>query len=450
MALNLYNSSRVVSRDDQVICGASRARYFPMVIQSGKGSCFTDLDGNDYIDFSSSAAVLNTGHSHPRVLKAIKAQLDQYIHFSCDYLYAEPQVKLAEAICRIVPGDYKKKVSFGHSGSDAIDGAIKLARAYTKRPGIVSFMGAYHGSTFGALSASAICHEMRRGIGPLLPGFQHLPYPNCFRCSLEHARSTCGLACFSMLEEAFSTYIVPEETAAILIEPIAGDMGFIEPPEAYMTALQRFCRKHGILLIADEVQQGMGRTGRWFSFEHFNLEPDIVVMGKALGSGLPISAVVAREEISNALEMPAHLFTLQGNAVAAAAALATIETIEEERLIENAKMMGDFLKSRFRALMKDYQVIGDVRGRGLSIGVELLADRELKTPDPEAAVKITYECFQKGLLMLFLSSNVLRIQPPLILDAATAEKAVDIVEGAVKAYSKNQLGDEALAVVKGW
>lgn len=230
MALSLYNSSRVVSRDAQVICGASRAHYFPMVIQSGKGSCFTDLDGNDYIDFSSSAAVLNTGHSHPRVLKAIKAQLDQYIHFSCDYLYAEPQVKLAEALNRIVPGDYKKKVSFGHSGSDAIDGAIKLARAHTKRP----------------------------GMGPLLPGFQHLPYPNCFRCPLGHARSTCGLACFSMLEEAFSTCIVPEETAAVLIEPIAGDMGFIEPPEAYMLALQRFCRRHGILLIADE-----GLSSHW-------------------------------------------------------------------------------------------------------------------------------------------------------------------------------------------
>lgn len=450
MALNLYHSAQVVKRDEHVICDASRARYFPLVIQRGQGSRFTDLDENDYIDFSSSAAVLNTGHCHPRIQQAIKAQLENYVHFSCDYLYSEPQVKLAEALSRIVPGDDHKKISFGHSGSDAIDGAIKLARAFTKRPGIVSFSGAYHGSTYGALSASAICHEMRRGIGPLLPGIQHLPYPNCFRCPLKHQRSTCGLACFAMLEEAFSTYILPDETAAVLIEPIAGDLGFIEPPDGYMKALQAFCRKHGILLIADEVQQGMGRTGRWFSFEHFNLEPDLVVMGKALGSGLPISAIVSSAEISDALEMPAHLFTLQGNALAATAALATIETIEQEHLIENANVMGGYLKSQFNALMNRYPIIGDVRGKGLSIGVELLADRALKTPDSEAAVKITFECFQKGLLVLFLSSNILRIQPPLILDPETAQAAMSIMENAIKAYSNGQLGDEALEIVKGW
>ena len=444
------NAEAIVRRDHAVISGASRAHYFPLVMKGGQGATFTDADDKIYIDLFSSAAVLNTGHGHPNIVRAITDQAAQYIHFSTDYMYAEPQVDLAEALIRITPGSHAKKVCFGHSGSDAIDAAIKLARAYTRRPGIISFIGAYHGSTYGAITASAISLNMRRSIGPLLPGFSHMPYPDCYRCPMGRQKSECQLDCFAYLEMALRTFIPPEETAAILMEPIAGDIGFIEPPQSYMDALQALCRRHGILLIVDEVQQGMGRTGRWFSFEHFNLEPDLIVTGKALGSGLPISAVVARAEIVDALPEPAHLFTLQGNAVCSRAALATIQTIEEEGLVDQASAMGRYFKQRLEKMQTKYPLIGDIRGQGLSIGVELIKDPLTRERDREAAPKIVYECWKNGVVLIFLGANILRIQPPLVITRDEADRALDILEAAIDAYVRGVLPDDALTEMHGW
>lgn len=440
----------LVLMDEKIISKASRASYFPLVIKKGEGAIIEDLDGNRYIDMFSSSAVLNTGHAHPKVIEAIKNQITAYIHFSNDYMYAQPQVELAQTLTRITPGKFNKKVCFGFSGSDSVDGAIKIARSYTGRQKIISFTGSYHGSTYGAISVSAISLNMKRKIGPLLPEVYHLPYPNCFRCDFGKEANTCERECLKFFLNALDTYIPPEEVAGIIIEPIAGDLGFVEPPRDYMKELYKYCKENGILFVVDEVQQGFGRTGKWFSIEHFGIEPDVIIMGKAMASGLPMSAVVARAELVDSLEMPAHLFTVQGNSTCAKAAIATIEVIEKEKLMDNAIKIGEYIKNRFQGMKDKYEVIGDVRGKGLSIGVELLKNRNTKEKDKVAAIKICYRCWQKGVVLIFLAENILRIQPPLIISFDEAKKAMNIIEDAISEYVNGLISDEALNVVQGW
>lgn len=444
------NCVDIVQKDSKVISKASRAPYFPLVMKRGRGAIVEDADGNKYIDMFSSSAVLNTGHSHPRVVEAIKSQIENYIHFSTDYMYAEPQVRLAEMLTQITPGDFGKKVCFGLSGSDGNDGAIKLARSYTGRTKIISFIGAYHGSTYGALSLSAISLNMRRKIGPLVPEIYHMPYPDCYRCIFGKSKENCSLECLEYMKMSLLNYIPPEEVAAILIEPIAGDIGFVLPPQRYMEELHSICKENGILFMVDEVQQGFGRTGKWFSIEHFSIVPDVIITGKSIASGLPLSAIIAREEIVDALEMPAHLFTVQGNSTCAQAAIATIEVIKDENLIENSRILGEHIKERFILMKEKYELIGDVRGKGLSIGVELVKDRVIKEKDKEGAIKICYRCWEKGVILIFLAENVLRVQPPLVITKNEADIALDIIEETIKEYVEGRISDEALNVVKGW
>ncbi len=450
MEKNVNKCEEIVERDEKVISKASRAPYFPVVMKKGRGSIIEDMDGNEYIDLFSSSAVLNTGHSHPKVVAAIKEQVDNFIHFSTDYMYAEAQVKLAEMLTDITPGDFDKKVCFGLSGSDGNDCAIKLARSYTGRSKIISFIGGYHGSTYGALSLSAISLNMRRKIGPLLPEIEHMPYPDCYRCAFNKERENCSLECLEYMKMAFENYIPAEEVAGIMIEPIAGDLGFIIPPQEYMDGLYKLCKENGILFMVDEVQQGFGRTGKWFSIEHFNIAPDVMVTGKSIASGLPMSAVIARAEIVDSLNMPAHLFTVQGNSTCARAAIATIDVIKEEKLMLNAKKMGYYIKKRFSLMEKKYDIIGDIRGEGLSIGIELVKDRETKERNDDAAIKITYRCWQKGVLLIFLAENILRIQPPLVIKKSELEKAMNILEETIEEYSLGKISDEALDMVTGW
>ncbi|MBF8984120.1 aspartate aminotransferase family protein [Lutibacter sp. B2] len=450
MKKRVENCIEIVERDENVISKASRAPYFPLVMKSGRGAMVEDMDGNKYIDMFSSAAVLNTGHCHPKIVRAINEQIDKFIHFSTDYMYSEPQVQLAEMLTKITPGDFKKKVCFGLSGSDGNDGAIKLARSYTGRIKVISFIGAYHGSTYGAISLSAISLNMRRKIGPLLPEIYHMPYPDCYRCSFGKKRENCLMECLEYMKTAFQNYIPAEEVAAIIMEPIAGDIGFAIPPQKYMEELYRMCKEKGILFIVDEVQQGFGRTGKWFSIEHFGIVPDVIIMGKSIASGLPLSAIVAREEIVDALNMPAHLFTVQGNPVCAKAAIATIEVINEENLIEYSNVLGEYIKERFNYMKEKYELIGDVRGKGLSIGVELVKDRITKEKDTQAAIKICYRCWQKGVILIFLAENILRVQPPLVITRKEAKEALNIIEEAIQEYVDGKISDEALEVVKGW
>lgn len=440
----------VVRQDEEVISPSSRVPYYPLVIKRGHDAVVEDIDGNEYIDLLSSAGALNTGHSHPRVVEAVTRQVKDFIHYTPAYMYHEPLVKLANRLCEITPGNFKKRVAFGLSGSDANDGMIKLARAFTGRKKVISFIQSYHGSTYGAISLSALSLNMRKKIGPLLPEVHHIPYPDCYRCAFGKSKESCDLECLKQLETAFSHYIPPEEVAAVIMEPIAGDAGLVVPPQKYMDNLYRLCKENGILFVSEEVQQGFGRTGRWFGIEHFGIEPDAVVMGKSIASGMPLSAIVAREEIMQAWEAPAHLFTTAGNPVSCVAALATIDIILEEGLLEHTREIGSYAMEKLNKLKEKFEVIGDVRGLGLSIGVDLVKDRKTKEKAGEAAAKVCYRCWEKGVVLTFFAGNVLRIQPPLVISRQQMDKAIDIIEQAISEYLAGGIPDRVLQVAKGW
>lgn len=441
---------QVVKEDDKVLSPSSRMPYFPLAIRRGHGAVVEDMDGNEYIDLLSSAGALNTGHSHPRVVEAVVKQAKEFIHYTPAYTYHEPLVKLANRLCGISPGDFKKRVAFGLSGSDANDGMIKLARSYTGRSKIISFVQSYHGTTYGAISLSALSLNMRKKIGPLLPDIHHIPYPDCYRCIFGKKAEGCNLECLKQLETAFEHYIPAEEVAAVIMEPIAGDAGLVVPPKKYVEELYRLCKKNGILFVSEEVQQGFGRTGRWFGIEHFDIVPDALVMGKSIASGMPMSAIVARENIMQSWQAPAHVFTTAGNPVSCVAALATIEVISQENLLEHTRELGEYVIGRFRKLEEKYELIGDVRGLGLSIGVDLVKDRDTKEKAGEAAAKICYRCWEKGIVLTFFAGNVLRIQPPLIISRRQMDKAIDIIEEAIVEYNAGDISDEVLNIAKGW
>lgn len=448
--LKKAKSLDIVREDDNVISPSSRVTYYPLVVKKGHDSIIEDADGNEYIDLLASAGALNTGHCHPKVVQAIKEQADDLIHYTPAYMYHEPLVRLANVLTSITPGEYRKRVAFGLSGSDANDGMIKLVRAYTGRSKIISYVQSYHGSTYGALSLTALSLNMRRKIGPLLPDIHHITYPDCYRCPFGQSKDHCKMECIKQLENALKYYLPAEEVAAIVIEPIAGDAGLVVPPQKYMDALYSLCKENGILLVSDEVQQGFGRTGKWFGIENFGIVPDVVVIGKAIASGMPLSAIVAREEIMQALQAPAHLFTMGGNPVSCSAALATIEVIKEENLLEHVNELGAYAKDRFIKMMGKYDLIGDVRGIGLSIGVDLVKDRATKEKAQDAAAKICYRCYEKGVILVFFANSVLRVQPPLIITKEQMDAAIDIIEESINDYLAGNIPDEVLGISKGW
>lgn len=450
MRLNVKNCKNIVEQDGEVIGAACRVPYYPLVIKRGRGAIIEDVDGNEYIDMLSSASATNIGHCHPKVVEAIIEQAKEIIHYTPVYTYHESLVKLAKELIEITPGNFKKKVVFGLTGSDSNDGMIKLARAYTGRSKIISFIGAYHGSTYGSISLSAISLNMRRKIGPLLPDIYHISYPHCYRCKFGKKEESCNLECIQELEESFKSYLPPEEVATIVMEAIQGDGGLIVPPAKYVEKLYNICKKNGILFAVDEVQQGFGRTGKWFGIENFNVEPDIIVMGKSIASGMPMSAIVARSEIMETLEPPAHAFTTMGNPICCKAALATIKVIKEEGLLEYSRKLGEYTRERFNKMKDKYPLIGDVRGIGLSIGVDLVQNVDTKERAKEAAAKICYRCWEKGIILTFFANNVLRVQPPLVITKEQMNKALDIIEESIVGYLKGDIPDEVLQVAKGW
>jgi len=444
------NCEKIVEENDKVVASFSRIPYYPLVVKRAYKSTVEDMDGNTFIDFLSSAGTLNVGHCHPKVVKSIIEQTKQSILYTPVYMYNKLLSELAQKLIEITPGNFPKQVTFGLSGSDANDGAIKLARAYTGRSKIISFIRSYHGSTYGAITLSGISLNMSRKIGPLLPEIYHMPFPDTYHNSLGGAPEDAGKNCLDYLKYAFENYLPPDEVAAVIIEPIQGDAGIVVPPGDYMQELFKLCKENGILFISEEVQQGMGRTGKWFGIEHFNIEPDIVIMAKALASGMPLSALIGRKEIMEALEAPAHLFTTAGNPVCCAAALATIKVIEEEKLMENAEKLNKIAFERFTSMKDKFPFIGEVRGLGLSIGVDLIKDSVTKERNKEAAAKICYCAWQKGLLLSFFSNSVLRIQPPLIITEAEFNKGIDIIETCMTDLQNGLLGDDILKVTKGW
>lgn len=439
----------IVDRENRYMPSFTKIPYSKSVLKSGQGIMLEDYSGKRYIDFLSSASSANLGHNNSRVIEAVTRQMQQLANYTSAYFYSEPVGRLAERLSQLAPGDSPKKVAFGMSGSDGIDGMMKIARGYTERSRLVSFIGAYHGSTLGAISLSAITPNMKRKLGPLIPEVSHFNYPACFRCPYGQVEASCKLECIEAIRTAFETYLPPDEVAAVVLESIAGDAGLIVPPKAFVQALHSLCREHGILFAVDEVQQALGRTGRWFSIEHFEVEPDIMVMGKSLGGGLPLSAIIGKAEIMDSLESPAHLFTMSGNPTTASAALAQLDQIESEGILEHASAMGDLAQRRLSAMKERHPFIGDVRGLGLSIGVDLVVSKEDRTPNTDAAIEICAQALEMGLLLIYVGKSTLRVQPPLIISEAEMNHAMDILEEIFGMYANGTIKAERDAI-KGW
>ena len=450
MARDLTRSKAIVARDLRVYTTASRIPYFPLVVARGRGATIEDVDGNTYLDFLSSAASLNTGHAHPKIVAAVQAQAEKFLNYTVVYAYHQPATELAEKLVQVVPVPAPKKVSFGMSGSDANDGAIKLVRRATGRPKIIAFLRSYHGSTYGAASLSAVSLNMKRGLGPMLPDIYHVPFADCYRCPFGQTYGKCGVECVSYIESLLSSAVPADEVAAMFLEPIQGDAGIVVPPPEFLQGLKRICDQNGILFVAEEVQTGCGRTGKWFASEHWSLEPDVMILGKSLGAGMPISAIVARQDLMDAWELPAHLFTNAGNAVCCAAAIANIEVIEEEKLVERSATLGEQILSHFRELQQKYELIGDVRGKGMLIGVDLVKNRQTKERARDEAAKVCMRCYEKGLILSFFSNSVLRIAPPLVVTDAEVERALGIIEDSLREVQEGKVPEEIIKDTKGW
>lgn len=438
-----HKTDRIMEKEKEFTSYTTRVPYFPLVVEKAEGIYVTDIEGNRFIDMMASAAVVNTGHNHPKVVEAIKKQVDKFIHYTPAYMYHRPHTELSEKLAKIVPFGYKKRVAFGLSGSSSVDGAIKVARAFTGRRCIISFFKSYHGTTMGALSVSGYGSEMKRGMGTLLTDIYFIPYPDAYRGFSEEE-------CLGHLEGLFDTVVPAEEVAAIIYEPFQGDGGILIPKKEFYEKLWDTAKKYGILLIADEVQTGFGRTGKMFASEYYDIEPDLVILGKGIASGMPLSALVGRSHILESWSTPVHFFNTAGNAVACAASLATIDILEKGGFLDNVNQVGDYLIKRFEDMMNRCKQIGDVRGKGLFIGVDIVKDQESKDRDVDFTAKLCWRCWEKGLILTFFSSSVLRIEPPLIINMEEAKKAADIIEETFEEVASGLVPDSVLEKIKGW
>ncbi len=419
-----------VRRSEEAVT-PSLPRAYPLAVKRARGVEVEDVDGNRYLDCAAGIAVCSTGHCHPRVVRAIQEQASRLIHICGADFYDPMYIELAERLGKLAPGNTPKKVFLGNSGAEAVEAALKLARYHTGRSHILAFLGAFHGRTMGAVSLTASSVKYQRGFRPLVPGITHVPYAYCYRCYYHLTYPRCELACLRAIEEVwFVRAIAPEEVAAIFVEPVQGEGGYVVPPPGWLSGLRALCDRYGILLVADEVQSGMGRTGKMWAIEHWGVEPDILCVGKALASGMPVSAMIARAEIMN-WPAGAHGSTFGGNPVCCAAAQATLDVIEEEGLLDNANRIGQRIMTGLRDLAQESRLIGDVRGLGLMIGVELVQDKESKRPATQAADLVVKECFKRGLLLLPCGPNSVRFSPPLILTESQADLAVEIFADAL-------------------
>ncbi|HKJ28446.1 MAG TPA: acetyl ornithine aminotransferase family protein, partial [Anaerolineales bacterium] len=395
-----------------------------------------DLDGNTYLDFAAGIAVCSTGHCHPAVVKAIQDQAEKLIHICGADFYDPNYINLSERIGSLAPGSEPKQVFLGNSGAEAVEAAIKLSRNHTKRPNIIAFFGAFHGRTMGAVSLTASKPVYHKGFGPLLPAVTHVPYAYCYRCEFNQSYPDCNLACIDYIEnKVLGQNLPPEEVAAIFVEPVQGEGGYIVPPDGWHQRLRELCDQHGILFVDDEVQAGIGRTGKMFAIEHWDVVPDIITSAKALGSGMPISAMIAKEDIMT-WDPGAHGSTYGGNPVASAAAQATLDVIEQENLMENAASVGAVMKENLEDIATNSKMIGDVRGLGLMIGVELVKDKTTKEKAKHETEEVMMACFERGLMVLPCGPNSIRFSPPLNITQQDADTALNIFTEALADVEK--------------
>lgn len=414
----------IIERDAKYV-SPSYTRDYPFVIARGEGAVVEDVDGNRFLDCAAGIAVNSTGVSHPEVVKAITDQAQKFIHMSGTDFYYEPQVRLAEELASIAPIDGDVRTFFGNSGTEATEAALKLSRYYTKRQGVIAFIGAFHGRSLGALSVTASKSIQRRGFGPFMPGVYHAIYPDPYR--FNGSADACAAASLSFITDQILTHLIsPDEVAAVIVEPIQGEGGYVVPPRAFLQGLRELTAKHGILLVVDEVQSGMGRTGKMFASDHFGLKADIVNIAKGIASGLPLGVTCAPAEI---MSWPpgAHASTFGGNPVACAAANATIKLLREH-LVANAATVGEHLMWGIRTLQQKYALIGDVRGLGLMIGIELVRHRQTKERAIEERNALIQAMFRRGVLILGAGRNAVRLAPPLVLTKSQADVVLNILD----------------------
>ena len=428
--------ARAILERDRAVVSPSYPRSAPFVMARGEGAVVEDVDGNIYLDCCAGIAVAATGHAHPDVVRAITEQASKFLHISTDY-YHEPQVALGEALAAIAPIGGRARTFFSNSGTEAVEAAIKLARYHTKRFNIIAFLGSFHGRTLGSLAMTSSRTVQRRGFGPMAPGVFHAPYANPYRCPIGGAdAAACTRECLTYIEHQILTHLVsPDEVAAIVVEPIQGEGGYVVPPPEFLQGLAAIAAQHGMLFVVDEVQSGIGRTGIMFAIEHAVVQPDIIIAAKGIASGLPMGVTIAREDVMD-WPIGAHSNTFGGNPLACAAALATI-TLGREGLMQNAAVVGEFRRTALEGLARRHRLIGDVRGCGLMIGVELVRDRDTKERAASERDALVMAAFRRGLLVLSAGANTVRLSPPLVITQAQAQTAVDILDACLTEISNS-------------
>jgi 4-aminobutyrate aminotransferase len=422
--------ARAIIERDHTVVSPSYTRGYPLVMARGSGAMVEDVDGNVFLDCAAGIAVNATGHSHPDIVRAVTEQAGKFLHMSGTDFYYELQVQLAEELGAVVPIGGGVRSFFGNSGTEAVEACLKLSRYATGRTNIIAFLGGFHGRTMGSLAVTASKAIQRRGFGPMLPGVYHAPYPDCYRCPLGLAAENCQAECLDYLEDQIFVHLVsPDEVAAVIVEPIQGEGGYLVAPDQFLARLRELTAVHGILLVVDEVQSGMGRSGRMFAIEYSGVEPDMVAIAKGVASGLPLGVATARRGLM-AWPPGAHASTFGGNPVSCAAALTTLKLLKE-RLTANAADVGGYLMNGLKALMARHPLIGDVRGRGLMVGVELVRDRRTKERAIEERDAVVNGAFARGLLLLGAGRNAIRFSPPLVITREQADAAVAIFDEAL-------------------
>lgn len=427
------NAQRIIAEDDRLL-SPSYTRSYPLVVKRGRGCRIEDVDGNEFLDFTAGIAVTSTGHCHPEVVKAIQDQAAELIHMSGTDFYYEQMTALAARLSAIAPMAGPHRFYYGNSGAEAVECALKLARYHTKRQNIISFVGCFHGRTMGALSLTASKAQQKRRFAPFVPGVTHVPYPYAYRgceSGTEEERDALGLSCARYIEDRlFKTMLPPEEVAAIIVEPIQGEGGYVVAPDSFLREVRNICDRHGILMIVDEIQSGVGRTGKWWAIEHAGVEPDIVCVAKGIASGMPLSVCMAKAHIMDWVP-GSHASTYGGNPVCIAAARATLNVLEREG-VKNAATVGAAMMERMKTWVDKYPNVGDVRGRGLMIGLELVKDKKSKAPAGALRDHITDKlAFDRGLLLLGCGETTIRLCPALIVTQEEADAALDILEECI-------------------
>ena len=410
----------------------------PLFVEKAKGAVVYDVEGRELIDFAGGIGVMNIGHCHPKVVAAIKDQAEKYTHTCFHVVMYEPYVKLAERLCMLTPGSFPKMAMFANSGAEAVENAVKIARYYTKRPAIIAFENGFHGRTLLTMSLTSKVMPYKLGFGPFAPEIYRMPYAYCYRCPFGLKYPDCDVTCANYIKEFFVSNVAAESTAALVVEPIMGEGGFITPPQEYFSKLIRVCQDNGIVFIADEIQTGMGRTGKMFAMEHWGLEPDLVTVAKSLAAGMPLSAVVGKKEMLDAPHVGGLGGTYSGNPVCCRAALAVLDVIKEENLLEKAEALGKKLRERFNALQQQFEIIGDVRGKGPMLALELVKDRETKEPAADEAKALVKFCYENGLILLSCGnfSNVIRTLMPLVITDEQLERGLSIMEDGLASMTK--------------